>query len=68
MNYKIKLNAARCLMCGEELESTHVHDFRMCVCENVAVDGGKEYIKRSVRDFNYYQDLTIYEELEEKKT
>lgn len=43
---KIIRNSAKCLKCGDEIESTHVHDFKWCSCKNIAVDGGKEYIKR----------------------
>ena len=42
-------NAAKCLVCNEVVESKHRHDFAMCRCGNVAVDGGKDYLKRSVR-------------------
>lgn len=41
-------NAAKCLNCNEVLESKHRHDFVMCSCGNLAVDGGRDYIKRSV--------------------
>ena len=43
-------NAAKCLNCNEVVESKHRHDFARCSCGNVAVDGGKAYLKRSVRD------------------
>ena len=42
-------NAAQCLNCNEIVESKHRHDFVRCSCGNVAVDGGKAYLKRSVR-------------------
>ncbi len=41
-------NAAKCLNCGDVVESTYRHDFVMCSCGNLAVDGGKDYLKRSV--------------------
>ncbi len=43
---KIIRNAIRCKACGDEIESTHVHDFRWCKCKKVAVDGGHYYMKR----------------------
>lgn len=43
---RIVRNAARCLDCGDVIESKHRHDFRWCSCENVAVDGGRSYLKR----------------------
>lgn len=39
-------NSAKCLKCGDDIESTHVHDFKWCSCKNIAVDGGKDYLKR----------------------
>lgn len=43
---KILKNAARCRKCGEEIESTHRHDFRWCSCGAIAVDGGTAYLRR----------------------
>ncbi len=38
------VNKIKCLVCGDELESKSVHDFRMCCCDNQSfVDGGHEY-------------------------
>lgn len=39
-------NSARCLQCGDEVESTHRHDFRTCRCGTLGVDGGHDYIRR----------------------
>lgn len=39
-------NSARCLQCGDEVESTHRHDFRTCRCGKLGVDGGHDYIRR----------------------
>lgn len=44
---RIIRNVARCLLCGDTVESLTVHDFRMCSCRSLAVDGGTQYIKRS---------------------
>ena len=41
---------AKCLKCGDIIESRHTHDYVMCSCGNLAVDGGKDYCKRSFRD------------------
>ena len=46
-DYKIIRNSAHCDVCDEEIESTYRHDFVMCTCRNIAVDGGKDYFKRS---------------------
>lgn len=43
---KIIVNKAKCLKCNSIIESKHVHDFVNCACGAIAVDGGKEYLKR----------------------
>jgi hypothetical protein len=42
----ITRNSAHCLICDDEIESKHVHDYVKCTCGQIAVDGGREYIKR----------------------
>lgn len=39
-------NAIRCNKCGDEIESTSVHDFKWCSCGACAVDGGHDYLRR----------------------
>lgn len=39
-------NKIRCKKCGDVIESTHRHDFKFCKCGAVAVDGGKDYLRR----------------------
>lgn len=39
-------NAARCNICDETVESRHRHDYAMCSCENLSVDGGLDYLRR----------------------
>jgi hypothetical protein len=43
---KLKRNAAKCLKCGDIVESFTVHDFKMCSCESMFVDGGLDYMRR----------------------
>ena len=43
---KILRNRARCRKCNTIIESTRSHDFRMCACSAIGVDGGLEYIRR----------------------
>ena len=40
-------NIIRCNLCGDVIESEHVHDYQTCMCGAVAIDGGKDYLKRS---------------------
>lgn len=39
-------NMIRCKHCGEIIESTYRHDFKVCKCGKVCVDGGKDYLRR----------------------
>lgn len=60
---KIKRNAIRCNSCGEEIESKSCHDYTKCKCGKVAVDGGKDYLRRAfVGDPDTdYTELSEYE-------
>ena len=42
----LKRNRAKCLKCGDIIESTDRHDFKQCKCEAIFVDGGLSYIRR----------------------
>ena len=39
----LKRNAIKCKLCGDVIESKHVHDFQECKCGACFVDGGLEY-------------------------
>lgn len=43
---KIIVNKIQCKQCGDTIESTHEYDFKYCKCGAVAVDGGKDYLRR----------------------
>lgn len=43
---KILVNKIQCKKCKDIIESKYVHDFKLCVCRNIAVDGGLEYLRR----------------------
>jgi hypothetical protein len=65
MRRKIKRNAIKCTHCGDAIESTHVHDFKWCSCKTVAVDGGKEYCKRSFKNSpEDFEELSEWEDEE----
>lgn len=56
-------NKAQCAKCGDILESVHRHDFKFCSCGSISVDGGKDYVKRSFRDYGDIIELSeTYEE------
>ena len=42
----IRSNRIKCKKCGDIIESYDVHDFKWCSCKSVAVDGGREYLRR----------------------
>lgn len=57
-------NAAKCLNCGEVVESRHRHDWVSCRCGNIFVDGGLDY-----RRFGYllqaeFENLAEYDDRE----
>ena len=54
-------NAIRCNVCGEEIESRHVHDFVTCRCGACSVDGGHEYLRRCFRTRDCFTDISITE-------
>lgn len=54
-------NKAQCLKCGDVIESKHRHDFVWCKCQAVAVDGGKDYLKR-VGELDNMKELSEFTE------
>jgi hypothetical protein len=62
-NNMIKTNKIRCKHCEDVIESTYRHDYVSCKCGAVAVDGGKDYLRRSFKtdpDVDY-EELSIDE-------
>ena len=62
-HYKILVNKAKCLKCDDVIESKHRYDFVQCKCGAIAVDGGKEYLRR-VGEFSSYKDMSVIVEEE----
>ena len=59
---KILVNKIKCKKCGDVIESITQHDFKYCKCSSVAVDGGKNYLKRNFTNSpNDFIDLSEYE-------
>ena len=42
----ILLNRISCKKCGDIIESKTLHDFKVCRCGAIFVDGGKGYLRR----------------------
>ena len=60
-------NAIRCNICGEEIESTHRHDFVTCKCGACSVDGGHDYLRRYFKEKGCYTDISICKPDPDKK-
>jgi hypothetical protein len=41
----LRINAIKCLKCGDVIYSRSRHDFHWCSCESCAIDGGFDYMK-----------------------
>ena len=52
-------NAIRCNICGDEIESKYRHDYVQCSCGTCAVDGGHDYLRRTIKQGTVYTDLSI---------
>ena len=46
-------NKIKCKKCGDIIESKSTNDYKKCSCGAVAVDGGKDYLKRMGNEENY---------------
>lgn len=63
---KLLKNKIKCRVCGDVIESTHVHDYKQCKCGSCAVDGGLEYARRTFDPnkgsyFDVIEDLSVWE-------
>lgn len=67
MRKERNVNAVLCLRCGTVAASYHRHDFRTCLCGEVAVDGGFDYW-RSLGDPKDMRRLNWYEKIEDLKS
>lgn len=64
MATKIIRNRAKCLKCGDIIESKYRHDFVNCKCGAIYVDGGHAYLRR-VGDLEYIKELSETVDVEE---
>ena len=63
---KIIKNCIKCKYCGDVIESENSHDFKHCSCGRVAIDGGRDYLRRCFTSSpDDFEDLS--EVLEEKE-
>lgn len=47
-------NRAKCKLCGETLESFHIHDYVTCKCGEIAIDGGSQRFSASAKDYKNF--------------
>jgi hypothetical protein len=50
-------NRAKCLKCGDIIESKYRHDFVKCSCGAIFVDGGNEYWRAGASDFKFFERI-----------
>ena len=46
-------NKIKCKKCGDIIESKNTNDYKRCSCGAVAIDGGKDYLKRIGNEEDY---------------
>ena len=46
-------NKIKCKKCGDIIESKSTNDYKRCSCGAVAIDGGKDYLKRIGNEKDY---------------
>lgn len=60
---RILSNKIKCNHCGDVIESKTVHDYKECSCGSVAVDGGRDYLRRNFKNSPAdYHDLSVFVE------
>lgn len=64
---RIRTNKIKCKKCGDIIESIDVHDFKWCFCGAVAVNGGREYLRR-VGNEEDFEELSHFIKLSEITT
>jgi len=52
-------NSARCLDCGDHIESLSQHHLAECSCGNIFVDGGHAYLRHGYTYLTTYEDTSI---------
>lgn len=52
-------NSAVCGKCGDEIESKSRHDFVMCSCQAISVDGGLEYLRSSADSLDNFINTSV---------
>lgn len=56
--YVITKNAAQCKKCNTVIESKHRHDYVSCSCNEISIDGGCDYLRRTENNFGNLIELS----------
>lgn len=64
---KIISNKIKCKNCGNIIESKTLNDYQKCLCGQVAVDGGLDYLKRTFKNDNDYEELSEIFDTDDKR-
>ena len=48
-------NKIKCKKCGDIIESKSTNHYKRCSCGAVAIDGGKDYLKRIGKEKDYIE-------------
>ena len=64
---RVLVNKAQCKLCGDIIESKHVHDYVGCKCGEIAVDGGKDYLRRTAGSLDNIIELSESAQEEREK-
>jgi hypothetical protein len=67
LRYTQTRHAIYCKKCMETIESKHVHDFKMCSCKTVGIDGGISAGNRILGDLSDMENRSMYCAVVEKK-
>ena len=46
----------KCKLCGDVIQSLHRHDWKMCKCKSIFVDGGGDYLRTGWPDGKSRED------------
>lgn len=56
-----------CANCGEIITSKHRHDFVVCSCESIFIDGGFDYCRYGHLDSSYKSEIIFIKRNEGRK-
>ena len=61
-------NKAKCLKCGDVIESKYCCDFVTCSCGSLSVDGGRDCLRRLFVNRSKFQELSECTDDDENNT